>query len=798
MSNTGNYSALRRSGYRASLLAPATLLLAIAMSASGAENVQEIVLENEVCRIEFDGRTGGLQNLVNRVSADGCLKNGHSGGMPFRIYADLTKEFEIGLNDRFQLTFDDPASMCKTLLTPEHCELLEIQREDGLLLRYSGAGLEIQLRVALEQESGISEWSLRITNTGGTSRELLAAFPYLDGVRLGRDPKKNLATAMDQGGLTVGAWERAGGVLGESNQLSMQWHVVWDSESRNALAVLFLDPEVRPKRLVLQEPSIALHHFPPARLGPGESLELPPVRLMVYAGDWRPAARAYRAWYNAAYTSVDPPEWFRQSNGAVGRHFKKGGPGITADYVGQYALESFRELPAAHIRSPLDNWELAFYSHRCMLGVHTDGDNIVREDMGGPEAMRDGIAGSKRLGLHTTLYVEGYIVSKESDLAKTGKAERWAVMQKDGSRTGPYLKQGFLHMCPGCVEWQDHLADSVTRLLRETGADGVRLDSLGFYYLPCYNPAHGHQDPFGYNEWIKQLLAKVRTAALAVNPEVLLLTEGPADWFGQWFHGALTARSPRDLTMMRLAVGPFRPYVYGSGALWGSLSGFAGGGCGGNEAQGLDWNWLCARFPAHEALVWGDVADQDPVSSDPEIVARRFEGAGYWAVVAARPASQEAIWPWETTVSERHAPYSLTLAGLGAGVEDAVLCDVEALAWAPLEIERAGNDVRLHLETNWALILLRGPNGPPVVDFEALSTARPGDAVSVHLKAISRGLSESARLSVIAPGLTVSPWETAISGEVVLQVPSDALPGSYAVSITGENILGVKKFLVVE
>lgn len=792
---------MNRKGLPVWLILPVVFVTALVMCASAAERGQgesTIVLENDSCRIQFDGRSGGLENVFNRELGDACLKNGHPGGIPFRIYADLTKEFEIGSNERFQLTFDDPESICKTLLTPEHCELLEIRQENGLLLRYSGAGLEIQLHVALEQENGISEWSLRIMNTGDTARDMLVAFPYLDGVRLGPDSSKNLATAMDQGGLTVGAWERAGGVLGESNQLSMQWHAIWDPESRSALSVLFLDPEVRPKRLVLQEPSIALHHFPPARLEPGESLELPPVRLMVYEGDWRPAARVYRAWYNKAYGSIEPPEWFRRSNGAVGRHFKKGGPGITSDYAGQYALESFRELPAVHIRSPLDNWELAFYSHRCMLGVHTDGDNIIREDMGGPEAMRDGIAGSKRLGFHTTLYVEGYIVSKESDLAETGKAERWAVMQKDGTRTGPYLKQGFLHMCPGCVEWQDYLADSVARLLRETGADGVRLDSLGFYYLPCYNPEHGHQDPFGYNEWIKQLLAKVRTAALAVNPEVLLLTEGPADWFGQWFHGALTARCPRDLSMMRLAVGPFRPYVYASGALWGSLSGFAGGGCGGNEAQGLDWNWMCARFPAHEALVWGDVADQDPVSSDPEIVTRRFEGAGFWAVVAARPASQEAIWPWETTISERRAGYTLTLLGLGSAVEDAVLCDVETLAWSPLEIERAGNDVRLHLETNWALILLRRPDGPAVVGFDPLSPARPGGVVPVRLKALSRGLNNSARLSVIAPGLAVSPAETGIAGEVTLEVPSDALPGSYAVSITDENVLGVKRFLVVE
>jgi glycosidase len=61
-------------------------------------------------------------------------------------------------------------------------------------------------------------------------------------------------------------------------------------------------------------------------------------------------------------------------------------------------------------------------------------------------------------------------------------------MHKDGTIDGPYTKQGFYHMWPRLHEWQDHLADTAARLLRETGVDGIRLDSLGFYFLPCYTP----------------------------------------------------------------------------------------------------------------------------------------------------------------------------------------------------------------------------------------------------------------------------------------------------------------------
>jgi len=355
-------------------------------------------------------------------------------------------------------------------------------------------------------------------------------------------------------------------------------------------------------------------------------------------------------------------------------------------------------------------------------------------------------------------------------------------------------------MCPGCTGWQDHLAGTVARLLRETDADAVRLDSLGFYYWPCYNPAHHHDTPFGYNQWLGALLSKVRRAAIAVKPDVLLLTEGPADWVGQWFHGALTARCPRELSPMRLAVGPFRPYVYASGALWGSLSGFAGGGCSGGDIHALDWNWLCARYPAHDALVWGDVADEDPMSSDSEIVARRFAAEGYWAVVAARPASQEAVWPRGTGVADTHHEYTLTAQGITESVEDAACCDVETLTWSSMPFERVGPDIQVRIQSNWVLILFRKHGGPRVVTFPPLPSVTRGASVPVHLECVSSDpkTATACHATVRAPGLKVGSDTVTIPGDVDIQVPADAIPGNYSVFVSGDNLLGGRRFLVVE
>ena len=751
-------------------------------------------LRNACCRIGFEPERGGLRNITNLALGDECLKGGEQADSPFCIYADFAKEFELT---------DDVRSTSRTVLRPGNCRLKDVQQGDGLVLTYEGGGLEMRVCVALDSDSGASVWSLRVTNTGDKARDILPSFPCFNGVTLGPDPERDRATVMNQAGTFGPAWKHHGGLVGNGGQMSMQWHAIWDPDSRSAFALIIMDADVKPKQLILENRAIELRYFPPVSLAPGSSLDLPRVKVLVYRGDWRPAARAYRAWYDSAYTHAALPAWFRESDGCEGRHFKKAGPGIVADYGGQFLLDSFRELPGAHLRIPFDNMEYAFYSRGSMLyNKHTDGDNVIREDLGGAEAMRDGIEGVHRYGLHTTLYIEGYIVYKDSELGKSGKAERWSIMHKDGSINGPYTPQGFLHMCPGCTEWQDHLVSTAARLMRETGADGIRLDSLGFYFLPCYNPAHGHATPFGYNEWMKQLLSKVRDAVLAVNPNALLTTEAPVDWFGQWFHGALTQVYPRDLPAMRMAVAPYRPIVYSqAGPVWGSISGFAGGrSCWERDLESTEANWLCARAPVNAALVEGDVADEDPRASDPEIVTRAFHGDGYWAVVAVRPACQDAFqWPGYTGLAGQHREYAVTVSGVGSRIVCGAVCDIESLTWKALELNRAGDDLEIRLNTNWALVVLSEAGGPSVVDLDPLPALHPNESATVRLIPLQGTVNDNAPLaaSLVAPGLRVEPPSVSAPGRTVILVPKDARPGLYSVKATGKHVLGMKRFLKV-
>lgn len=216
----------------------------------------------------------------------------------------------------------------------------------------------------------------------------------------------------------------------------------------------------------------------------------------------------------------------------------------------------------------------------------------------------------------------------------------------------------------------------------------------------------------------------------------------------------------------------------------------------------LEANWLCARFPVHKALIRGDVADEAPQASDPEIVTRAFKGDGYWAVVAVRPACQEPFgWPASTAgLSAQRKEYTVSLHDLPGFPLKASLCDVETLAWKPLEVERCGDSVRMQLNSNWALITLSPADGPAVIDVATLPTAAPGDRVTLKLLTVAGDPRQGGPLSVSisAPGLTIEPAIATVPGEAVVKVPPDALPGFYSVTVSGRQVLGAKRFLRVK
>jgi Domain of unknown function (DUF6259) len=804
------------------------LLAALNRDASGPssgatrfiDTPSEVGLENESVRIAFDAQTGELVSLKNVVRGDEYLKDRAHNGGPFRIFSDFHGDFDVSAKGDPV----DPAEIAGSIIDPLKCRLLSRSFRRTL----SGLALELtyedttrrwraDLEVWLPDQGNASEWNLGISNISPVATVQMAAFPDISGFRLGQDGSTNLQTVERGGGAFAPAWPegkgQGKGIYGNGGRASMQWHALFDRKMGEHLGLIVQDPEIRNKWFHFPKPRVQVVYFPAETLAPGQSWKAPVTLLMIGTGDWKPVARAYRAWFSEAFKMVETPEWVKALDGWLGAWFAKKG-GLKPKDGGQglaHPLNSFTELPEIYRERPVDLLEFAFHTQGSALyNVHTDGDNILRSDLGGAPALKEGIEAIHRLGFRFLFYVEGYIVYEKSELAKSGKAQRWSVMHTDGTITGNYTKQGFYHMCPGCTEWQDYLAEVGVRLVRETGADGLRLDSLGFYFLSCYNPAHQHDTPFGYNQWIQQLLDKVSRAVRAVNPDCLLMTEAPVDFYSQWFHGALQFTYPREIPPMRLALPGYRLSVYSPGGpVFGSLSGFMGG-CNGypnfTERRQLDENWRSMRQGVGKTLMWGKVADEDPQASLPDVTCRLFYGPEYSVVVGARADSDRPFsFPDNTGLSTQRAPFTVRVNGLVGPVEDAFLYDIEKATITPFKVRKEGADWILPVEnTNWFMVLLRPPLGPAIGSFSAVRPLHAGESTEVDLALLTPARGKAKVQATLASrgltfGLGSEPSvSVSLPSKATLVVPPGTPPGRYEVELKGEKLVGIKRFVVVE
>jgi hypothetical protein len=775
----------------------------------------EIGLQNETARIAFDPHTGELISLRNLAQGDEYLKGRLNNGGPFRIFSDFREEFDVSAKGAPV----DPVDIAGAIIDPLTCRLLShsfLRTLTGLALDLTFEDTTHRWRIDLEawlpDRGDASDWNLRVTNICPVPTVLMIAFPDISGFRLGPTGDSNLQTIQRGGGAIGPAWSGGGGIYGNGGGMSMQWHALFDRKAQEYFGMIVEDREIRNKWFRYPKPRIQVVYFTAETLAPGQSWQASTTRLMIGKGDWRPVARAYNAWFSSTFKTVETPPWAREMDGWMGAWFaKKGGLRPGGDGGLAHALDSFAGLPEIYRERPVDLHEYAFHTQGSALyNVHTDGDNILRSDMGGAPALKEGLAAIHRLGFRFIFYIEGYIVYEKSELAKSGRAQRWSLMHKDGTITGNYTKENFLHMCPGCVEWQDYLADESSRLVRETGADGVRLDSLGFYFLSCYNPAHRHATPFGYNQWIQQLLDKVSRAVRAVSPDCLLMTEAPVDFYSQWFHSALQFTYPRDIPAMRLALPGYRLVVYNPGGpVFTSLSGQVGG-CSGYpnfaERRQLDENWRSLRQGVGATLVWGEVADEDPHASLPDVTCRLFYGPNYSVVVGARTASNDPLrFPDNTGLSSQHEPFTVRVTDVRGPVESAYLFDLARATVTRLEARNDGGVWTLPIEnTNWFMVVLRQPQGPAIGTFNEVRTLHAGESVEIDLELLSPQMAgENIPATLLSRGLAFAPGNgpsvpVNLPGKATLVAPTGTPPGRYEVELRGEKLAGIKRFVVVE
>jgi hypothetical protein len=268
----------------------------------------------------------------------------------------------------------------------------------------------------------------------------------------------------------------------------------------------------------------------------GDAVDLGPVRMYAYHGTWKEGAAWLRTQRRHVPFRTSPAGWYQRTT-------------FLSEDMGDDMLkrgQSFHDYPKLLAQKQAlgsDLFHLPGFHDPEVLGTPHNWLNrgdyfFAAQNLGGFEAVRQGVEALHRAGGHLLYYVEGLIMWKRSRIGRT-QGRDWALMKADGTYDEHY--QGFWHMCPACAGWRTWLADTCAQIVRTTGIDGFFIDSTcATHNHRCFNPAHRHPHPDVWNWGVRQMLREVRQAVDQVDPATILVVEGEGDLAREFADGFVT------------------------------------------------------------------------------------------------------------------------------------------------------------------------------------------------------------------------------------------------------------------
>lgn len=311
---------------------------------------------------------------------------------------------------------------------------------------------------------------------------------------------------------------------------------------------------------------------------PGESFAAKEVALQAHAGDWHAAMKTYADWCHRVWKFRPYPSRL----GPVLNMIAVGWGKSPIFQDGKYRTDYVKpqsdclELMSWWEWSPLGPFGIPFDQLQEKLGEATykrwtsyfvkdpttgqmmfnnnpgdyDGYN---QRWGGLPALREAIQTYQKMGVLTTLYTDPLRADYNTKWGRQW-GQRFNVLKADGK---PQTNYEAWNPCLDVAEYRQWVAEAMARVMRETGADGIRLDEYGHRGSACFSKLHEHTfADWGTTEWqrcIAESTRLVRQAMDGVKPDSVLTTEHPGyDYLMPFMEGCITY----DLTVQAT---PLRP-----------------------------------------------------------------------------------------------------------------------------------------------------------------------------------------------------------------------------------------------
>jgi hypothetical protein len=342
---------------------------------------------------------------------------------------------------------------------------------------------------------------------------------------------------------------------------------------------------------------------------PGKSFAPPDGVLQFHAGDWRRPMEDYSRWAHKTWKwhpfspklndvwNVVSPGWGR------GMLWKDGH--YRLDYGDEnndvwelygwwnYADKAPWQVPFEEIEKLFDPKTSALRGHivtNPATGKTQWQQNLgdydgYHPEWGGLPAFQKYVQEIKDRGVVPMLYTCPQMADANT---KTGQkyGAKYGIVnplwQKNNPYATPFTPENYVGMfyawamCPDNDFYPDYAAGQMARVIRETGADGLRMDVWGYGGQACTNPQHRHNfaEP-GHNAYLQASAAaiqKVRDAVDKVKPDAILTTEySGADFMMHSLDGAIVYESsnnvksyqnlrPVPVNLMRFYFPEFRPF----------------------------------------------------------------------------------------------------------------------------------------------------------------------------------------------------------------------------------------------
>ncbi len=451
--------------------------------------------------------------------------------------------------------------------------------ENGARLRLENSALPMAVTLDLSIDEEGMHIRADFKNTGGKALDFKVAVPVIGGLQLADEPELDYyyfplgggiidtrAAVMRFGygdsqalwqlvdifapGKGCGVYLRGDDSEGFHKNINLRKEIAGET-ARNTDAYMrtVTRPEYTWSSNALPEvpgSSFGLEYFRRTRK-PGESYAPPAAVIGVHTGDWKTAMRRYSDWAHRVW------QW-RPFPSALSDKFMIGINGWPDNPL--YGKDGYQKnfwqphMDAVELTSwwewselgpfgvPFDQLDAQTYAgvkdylvddpvtgKKIFMGCGSDYARY-NDRFGGIAALRAAIAANKQPGRLVTLYSDPFRLGENNETAKQF-GDRWNFVSLDGKKTHYGETINPCHYLPAVQDWA---VDALARVMRDTGADGLRLDEVGHPYGACFSLEHRHF-PFeerGLAEWNKALGMMVRRLRAQMdqdNPQQVLMCE---------------------------------------------------------------------------------------------------------------------------------------------------------------------------------------------------------------------------------------------------------------------------------